>query len=176
MDSYTNLRFKTFTTMKLGWNARLMGGALSPRDIDDLYHNATAQHLPVFVLGSGSNVIAPDEGYPGIIVRNRITGFEIIADDTVGVTIKVGAGENWDEVVKRTVDMNLSGIETMSAIPGTAGAAPVQNVGAYGQEIADTLISLEAYDIKTDQIVQVEKVGIGCSYRQAKYRGSSTGR
>ena len=176
MDIHTNIPLKNFTTMKLGGNARFMGEAFSPQDIADIYHNATAQHLPVFVLGSGSNVIAPDEGYPGIIVRNRITGFEVIADDTVGVTIKIGAGENWDEVVKRTVDMNLSGIETMSAIPGTAGAAPVQNVGAYGQEIADTLISLEAYDSKTDTFVQLENVDCGFSYRHSIFRGSATGR
>lgn len=176
MEIHTNIPLKNFTTMKLGGNARFMGEAFSPQDIADIYHNAKAQHLPVFVLGGGSNVIAPDEDYHGIIVRNRIAGFEVIAEDTVGITIKIGAGENWDEVVKRTVDMNLSGIETMSAIPGTAGATPVQNVGAYGQEIADTLVSLEAYDCQTETFVTLQNEDCNFSYRHSMFRGDAAGR
>src|SRR5690606_20351746 len=121
-------------------------------------------------------VIARDEGFSGIVVHNRIPGFEILSDDASHTTVKIGAGENWDSVVKRTVDMNLSGIEAMSAIPGTAGAAPVQNVGAYGQEIADTLQSLEAYDIENDQFVTLEAVDCGFSYRNSIFRSSAAGR
>lgn len=176
MNIHTNIPLKNFTTMKLGGNARFMGEAFSPQDIADIYRNAKVQHLPVFVLGGGSNVIAPDEDYPGIIVRNRIAGFEVIAEDTIGVTIKIGAGENWDEVVKRTVDMSLSGIETMSAIPGTAGATPVQNVGAYGQEIADTLVSLEAYDCQTEAFVALQNEDCNFSYRHSMFRGDAAGR
>lgn len=176
MDIHTNIPLKNFTTMQLGGNARFMGEAFSTQDVTDIYHNAKVQHLPVFVLGSGSNVIAPDEGYPGIIVRNRIAGFEVMSEDTINVVIKIGAGENWDEVVKRTVDMNLSGIEAMSAIPGTTGAAPVQNIGAYGQEVADTLVSLEAYDSKKDTFVTLENADCGFSYRHSIFRGREAGR
>ncbi len=104
---------------------------------------------PFFVLGGGSNVIAKDAGFDGVILLNRIPGFEVLTEDSDGVTLRIGAGEVWDDVVARTVEMNLSGIEALSAIPGTAGATPVQNVGAYGQEIADTLIELDAIDTAT---------------------------
>jgi UDP-N-acetylmuramate dehydrogenase len=176
MDVHTNIPLKNYTTMKLGGNARFMGEAHTPQDLSDIYHTAKAQNLPIFVLGGGSNVIVHDEGYPGIVVRNLIKGFDVIADDSSSTTFKIGAGENWDEVVKRTVDMNLTGIEAMSAIPGTAGAAPVQNVGAYGQEISETLLSLEAYDSKTDQFVVLQNADCGFSYRHSIFRGDAKGR
>jgi UDP-N-acetylmuramate dehydrogenase len=130
----------------------------------------------VFILGGGSNVIVRDDGYNGIVVRNRIPGFEVIADEPGTTTLKIGAGENWDEVVRRTVELNLTGIEAMSAIPGTAGAAPVQNVGAYGQEIAETLQSLEAYDITEDRFVTLQNADCGFSYRHSIFRGDAAGR
>ncbi|MEP6710726.1 MAG: UDP-N-acetylmuramate dehydrogenase [Candidatus Saccharibacteria bacterium] len=175
MDIHTNIPLKNYTTMRLGGPARFMGEAFSADDVAEIYHNAKAQNLPVFILGGGSNVVAHDDGYSGIVVRNRIPGFEVLSEDEVSVTIKIGAGENWDSVVKRAVDMNLSGIETMSAIPGTTGAAPVQNVGAYGQEIADTLVSLEAYDSQTDRFVILENSDCGFSYRHSIFRGDEAG-
>jgi len=142
MNIHTNIPLKSYTTMHLGGNARFMTEVHSPEEVAEVCRNAHIQHLPIFILGGGSNVIVHDEGFNGIVVRNRLAGFEIISDEPSQTTIKIGAGENWDEVVQRTVDMNLSGIEAMSAVPGTAGAAPVQNVGAYGQEIADTFIRI----------------------------------
>lgn len=176
MDIHTNIPLKNYTTMRLGGNARFMTEVHSPTEIQEICRKAVSQNLPVFILGGGSNVIVKDEGYDGIVVRNRIAGFEVIADEPGAVTIKIGAGEDWDKTVRKTVDMNLSGIEAMSAIPGTAGAAPVQNVGAYGQEIADTLVSLEAYDKKTDRFVILESTDCGFSYRHSIFRGSEAGR
>lgn len=162
--------------MRLGGPARFMAEAHTPQDVAQLYQNAHDASLPVFILGGGSNVIAHDEGYAGLIIRIRIPGFEIIKDDVNSTTIKIGAGESWDATVKRTVDMNLSGIEAMSAIPGTVGAAPVQNVGAYGQEIADTLQSLDAYDTQTSQFVTLSAEECGFSYRNSIFRGKQKGR
>ena len=176
MDIHTNIPLKNYTTMKLGGNARFMTEVRTPEEVQEVCRNASAQNLPVFILGGGSNVIVRDEGYNGIVVRNRIPGFEVIADEPGTATLKIGAGENWDSVVKRSVDMNLSGIEAMSAIPGTAGAAPVQNVGAYGQEIADTLVSLEAYDRQTDQFIMLESMDCGFSYRNSIFRSTEAGR
>lgn len=176
MDIHTNIPLKNYTTMKLGGNARFMTEVRTPADVQEVCRNATAQRLPIFILGGGSNVIVRDDGFNGIVVRNRIPGFEVVADEAGATTIKVGAGENWDETVKKTVDMNLSGIEAMSAIPGTAGAAPVQNVGAYGQEIADTLVSLEAYDIQEDRFVSLEASDCGFSYRNSIFRSTAAGR
>jgi len=176
MDVHTNIPLKNYTTMRLGGPARFMAEAHTPQDVAQLYQNAHDKSLPVFILGGGSNVIAHDEGYAGLIIRIRIPGFEVIKDDVNSTTIKIGAGELWDATVKRTVDMNLSGIEAMSAIPGTVGAAPVQNVGAYGQEIADSLQSLEAYDTQTSQFVTLSAEECGFSYRNSIFRGEQKGR
>ena len=176
MDIHTNIPLKNYTTMRLGGNARFMTDVRSVDDVATICQNAATQQLPIFILGGGSNIIVRDEGFNGIIVRNRIPGFDIIADTPSETTLKIGAGENWDDVVRRTVDMNLTGIEAMSAIPGTAGAAPVQNVGAYGQEIADTLLSLEAYDTQTQQLVTLQADDCGFSYRHSIFRGDQAGR
>lgn len=176
MDIHTNIPLKNYTTMRLGGPARFMADVHSTEDLINVYKNAKAKNVPVFVLGGGSNVIAKDDGFPGLVIRIRIPGFETIADDLNTTTLKIGAGENWDETVKKTVDMRLTGIEAMSAIPGTVGAAPVQNVGAYGQEIADTLLSLEAYDTETDQIVTLQKEDCLFRYRDSIFRNSAKGR
>jgi UDP-N-acetylmuramate dehydrogenase len=176
MEVHTNIPLKNFTTMKLGGPARFMVEARTPEEVKAVYDNAVSKNLPIFILGGGSNVIAKDDGFPGIVIRVRIPGFEIIADDINTTTIKIGAGENWDVVVKRTVDMHLSGIEAMSMIPGTTGATPIQNVGAYGQEIADTLVSLEAYDSQTKSFVVLENTACGFSYRDSIFRGDQKNR
>ncbi|MDB5160411.1 MAG: murB [Candidatus Saccharibacteria bacterium] len=176
MEVHTNIPLKNFTTMKLGGPAQFMVEVRSAEEVKAVHDNATSKNLPIFILGGGSNVIAKDEGYPGIVIRVRIPGFEIINDDINTTTIKIGAGESWDSVVKRTVDMHLSGIEAMSMIPGTSGAAPVQNVGAYGQEIADTLVSLEAYDSQTKTFVVLENEACGFAYRDSIFRGNEKGR
>jgi UDP-N-acetylmuramate dehydrogenase len=176
MDIHTNIPLKNYTTMRLGGPARFMTDIHTPEEAAEVCRNAAAQHLPIFILGGGSNLIVRDEGFNGIVIRNRITGFDILSDDSSHTVIKVGAGENWDEVVKRTVEMNLTGIEALSAIPGTAGAAPVQNIGAYGQEIAETLLSLEAYDTQTNQLVVLENADCSLSYRNSIFRSTAVGR
>lgn len=176
MDIHTNIPLRNYLTMRLGGPARFMTTATTPEELASVCRNARAQSLPFFVLGGGSNVIARDEVYNGIVVRNRIMGFEILEDTPSWSIIKIGAGENWDETVARTVSMGLTGIEAMSAIPGTVGAAPVQNVGAYGQEIADTLVHLEAYDSEEDVFVTLENAECGFSYRHSMFRGEQYGR
>lgn len=167
---------KNYTTMHLGGNARFMTDAHTPEEAMEACRNAYRQNLPIFILGGGSNLIVSDNGFPGIVIRNRIPGFEVVSDDPSHTIIKIGAGENWDSVVERAVGMNLSGIEALSAIPGTAGAAPVQNIGAYGQEIADTLVSVDAYDIENDTLVTLQNNDLGFSYRHSIFRGEASGR
>lgn len=162
--------------MKLGGNARFMAEVRTPDEVATVYKNAKSQKLPIFILGGGSNVIVHDEGFSGLVVKMGIPGFDVISDDINSTVIKIGAGEVWDSVVKRVVDMGLSGIENMSFIPGTAGAAPVQNVGAYGQEIADTLQSLEAYDSHTDSFVTLDSADCGFTYRDSIFRSQEFGR
>ncbi|PID33072.1 UDP-N-acetylenolpyruvoylglucosamine reductase [Candidatus Saccharibacteria bacterium] len=176
MEVRTAIPLDKYTTMKLGGKARFMAPATSVEDVVTIYQNAEKQGLPVFVLGSGSNVVAHDDGFPGIVLLNRIKGVEVLSDDQVTCTIKVGAGENWDEFVDRTVEMMLSGVEAMSGIPGTVGASPVQNVGAYGQEVADTFVSLEAFDSQTNQVVTMTAEDCKFSYRNSIFRDGAKGR
>ena len=176
MDVMTNISLKQYTTMKLGGEARYMATADSASDVVSLYRNARKENLPIFVLGGGSNVITHDEVFEGIVLLNKIKGFEIISETDEATDVKIGAGEVWDEVVEKAIGLGLQGVEAMSGIPGTAGAAPVQNVGAYGQEIADTLISLEAYDSKTDTIVTISADECDFSYRNSIFRDKEKGR
>ncbi len=176
MDVMTNVSLKQYTTMKLGGEARYMATADFADDVVSLYRNARKENLPIFVLGGGSNVITHDEVFEGIVLLNKIKGFEVISETDETTDVKIGAGEVWDEVVEKAIGLGLQGIEAMSGIPGTAGAAPVQNVGAYGQEIADTLISLEAYDSKTDTIVTISADECDFSYRNSIFRDKEKGR
>jgi UDP-N-acetylmuramate dehydrogenase len=176
MNIQTNMPLKNLTTMKLGGNTQFLVDVNNAEEIMATYHDAKTKALPVFIIGDGSNVIANDHGFDGVVIRIHIPGFEILDDNNDSTIIRIGAGEQWDSVVKRTVNMNLSGIEAMSAIPGTAGATPIQNVGAYGQEIADTLVSLEAYDSQTDAFVTLQNSDCKFAYRYSIFRGEATGR
>jgi UDP-N-acetylmuramate dehydrogenase len=176
MDIQTNKQLSDLTTMRIGGTAHFVATVTSPQEVATVYQNAQRLKQNIMVLGGGSNVIAHDEGFDGVIVLNKIPGFEVIEDTGDSTTIKIGAGELWDSVVERSVTMGLSGIAALSAIPGTAGAAPVQNIGAYGQEIADTLVSLEAYDTQQNSFVQLSWQDCGFSYRHSIFRGSQQGR
>lgn len=176
METHANIPLKNFTTIKLGGPAKFMVEVRTPEEVVSAYRTAKAQSLPVFVLGGGSNVVAHDEGFAGLIMRIRIPGFDVVADDLNSTTIRVGAGEEWDSVVERSINMRLSGIETLSGIPGTTGASPVQNIGAYGQEVAETIQSIVAYDSQQDTFVTLQNEECGFSYRHSMFRGDQIGR
>lgn len=176
MDVHTNIPLKSLTTMRLGGPVQYFADVRTPAEVQALYLNAQERELSVFVIGGGSNLIGHDEGYAGLVMRMRIPGFEILEDSLYATTIKIGAGENWDETVKKTVDMRLTGIEAMSAIPGTVGGTPVQNVGAYGQDIGGVLQSLEAYDTYNNTFVTLQHDDCEFTYRGSMFRGSQAGR
>ena len=172
----TNIPLSTLTTMRIGGNANYVAEISSTEDLQQLYHNSKKLNQPIYVIGGGSNLIAHDEGFPGVIIHNKIMGIDILDDSPATTTIAAGAGENWDGLVAQTVARNLTGIEAMSGIPGTVGAAPVQNIGAYGQELADTFVSLEAYDTEADGFVTLKWEDCGFSYRHSIFRGYAAGR
>ena len=176
MDIRTDVSLKPYLTMQLGGNVHTMVDLYTNDDVVAVCTMARQQQAELFVLGGGSNTLAQDSGFAGIVARNRIPGFSVVAEDDKSTTITVGAGEVLDDIVAKTVASGLSGIEALSAIPGTAGAAPVQNVGAYGQEIADTLVSLEAYDRKQEHFVSLSAADCEFSYRHSIFRGREMGR
>src|SRR5664279_3808616 len=143
MNIRVNVPLKDLTAMQLGGPSRFVCDVTSKDELVGVVKRAQEHKLPFFVMGGGSNIIATDEGYDGLLILIKIPGFDIIEEDRESIKIKIGAGEPWDNIVKRTVDSGLSGIECLSGIPGTAGGTPVQNVGAYGQEIAESLVELE---------------------------------
>lgn len=169
MQVQTNAQLKDYSTMRLGDTAEALVTIATKAELAEAINWCETNNKPHLVLGGGSNIIFSD-GYPGLVIINRIPGFEVIDDDETNTIIRVGAGEPWDSVVERTVDMNLSDIEKLSAIPGTTGATPVQNVGAYGSEIADTLVELEAYDTNTHQFVTLSKADCNFSYRNSIFK------
>ena len=176
MDVHTSIPLKNYLTMRLGGNARFMTVATTTEDVVAICNNAATQDLPIFVLGGGSNTLVADNGFPGIIIRNQIRGIDVLSDEPDATIIRFGAGENWDDCVSYCVERNLSGVEALSAIPGTIGAAPVQNIGAYGQELADTFVELEAYDTKEHIVRALVSDECEFAYRHSIFRGTEAGR
>ncbi len=170
-----NVSLKDYSTMRLGGNARYLCEVQDYRDIQRIVHWADENKLPIIMIGGGSNIIWKDEGFDGVVIVNRIPGFDI-QDQGEQQFVVVGAGENWDEVVERCVANGLTGLEQLSLIPGTAGATPIQNVGAYGREIADVLVCVQAYDRVEKQMVVLPKSECGFSYRSSRFKGADKGR
>lgn len=159
-----------YTTFKLGPTARYFCVVTTNDELTTAILFAKKTGIPFFILGGGSNTIFKDKGYSGFIIKNEIKGFTTINEDSESVTIEIGSGENWDSIVKKTVELGFSGIEAMSAIPGSVGGTPIQNVGAYGQEIKDTLVSVEVYDYKEDVFTILTNEECMFSYRDSIFK------
>jgi len=162
--------------MRLGGNAAYLTDVLNRTDIVEALAWAEARGLPAMMIGGGSNIIWDDDGYPGLVLVNKISGFDAFEMDELSTYVTVGAGEDWDSVVSRVVDLGLSGIEQLSLIPGTAGATPVQNVGAYGREIAEVLVTIELYDTETKQFATMRASECEFGYRTSKFKTTEKGR
>lgn len=164
-----------FTTMQLPAMANVFY-IKNTDEIIDFYKNLKLGETP-FILGGGSNLIIAPTITNRPILKIEILGIQILENNNDHVLVKLGAGENWDSVVEWAVDNNYSGIEALSAIPGTVGATPVQNVGAYGSEIKDVFVSLNAYDTKNKNIVSLNKEQCNFSYRNSIFKtGEQKGR
>ncbi|MDO5481242.1 MAG: UDP-N-acetylmuramate dehydrogenase [Candidatus Saccharibacteria bacterium] len=176
-----NIPLKDLTTMRLGGPARFVITAEFPEELREIYRFAKTggelsdgkttiksdTPLKIFPLGGGANSIGRDEGYNGIILKNNFRGIEIIDQTSDEVMIRASAGEIWDDLVAWTTEHDYSGIEGMSKIPGSVGAAPVQNIGAYGQEISQAIDHVEAFDSKTNEIVTLSNNEMNFGYRRS---------
>lgn len=174
VEEYVDIR--EHTTFKVGGQFRYFITLSDPKQLPELYKFAKEKGLPVHIIGSGSNMVFPDGVYNHVVARIEFCDFEIASDTDEYADIKIGAGEMWDYVVENVVAVGLSGIEAMSAIPGSCGATPVQNVGAYGQEIKDTLISVEVFDTKDDTIKSLSNPECEFAYRDSIFKGKEKGR
>lgn len=171
-----NVPLSGYSTMRLGGNARYLTEITNRNEIASVVSWASQQKLPVIMIGDGSNIVWGDKGYNGVVLVNRIKGFEVFKEDADNAYITIGAGEEWDSVVGRIVDLGYSGVAELSLIPGTAGATPVQNVGAYGREIAETLTTVEAFDTQANQLVTIRGADCGFTYRSSRFKTTDRGR
>jgi UDP-N-acetylmuramate dehydrogenase len=129
---------------------------------------ALARKLPLFVLGGGSNLVVSDDGWPGLVLKVSLAGVEF-EGDLQKMLFHAGAGENWDSLVALAVSKNCNGIECLSGIPGTVGGTPVQNVGAYGQEVSESITRVRALEIATGRVVEMSNSDCGFSYRSSLF-------
>lgn len=171
-----NVSLKLYSTMRLGGTADFVTEAKTRADLEEAEAWAEERQLPVRVIGQGSNIIWRDEGFKGLLVINKIRGLKKLSEDSQSATYQIGAGENWDNIVDQLVGLGLGGVEALSLIPGTAGATPVQNVGAYGQEIADTLVEVEAYDRMEKAFVTIPAADCAFGYRTSRFKTVDNGR
>lgn len=176
MNPTPNVSLRQYSTMRLGGTAAYQVDIHSRSELETGLGWAGHRQLPVLMIGGGSNIVWRDEGFPGLLMVNKIMRYEQFDEDETNSYITVGAGETWDSVVARTVAAGLSGIEALSLIPGTAGATPVQNVGAYGQEIANVLVSVEAYDAATHAFGNLTAQDCAFGYRTSRFKTTDRGR
>jgi UDP-N-acetylmuramate dehydrogenase len=164
-----------FTTFGIGGPARWFVEAQSEADILEASCWAEQRKVPVFILGGGSNVLIADAGFNGLVLHIALKGIEEqdVADDRV--LIRAAAGEDWDRLVQRAVEENCAGVECLAGIPGTVGGTPVQNVGAYGQEVSSVITRVRAFDLKERRMVEFNAEQCGFSYRRSRFNTSDAG-
>lgn len=177
MKILENVPISTLTTMRLGGRARFVIEIEGLDDIKAADDFAKEKNLPIFILGGGANTIGRDEGFDGVILINKMRGIEVLSEDAHALIIKGMGGEIWDDFVGFVCNKGYSGVEAMSAIPGTLGAAPVQNIGAYGQDISQVIESVEAYDFWSQKFVVINKGKMKMDYRKSIFNsGKDAGR
>ena len=160
------------TTLEVGGPARYVFTVLGPADVRHALQFARDEGLPHLVLGGGSNLLAADRGFPGVVLQMADYRLEVEEGEDDAVILTAGAGVPWDELVAFAVTEELAGIECLSGIPGTAGAAPIQNIGAYGQELSDTLLAVDALDVATHEIVRLSAEDCGLGYRSSHFKAA----
>jgi UDP-N-acetylmuramate dehydrogenase len=175
-----HVALSAYTTLGLGGPARGFVPARTERDLVEAVRTADQRGEPLLVLGGGSNLVISDDGFDGTVVQVATRGVRVTGEDgpAVGclsgqkssVTVTAAAGENWDALVSRCVSAGLAGVECLAGIPGLVGATPIQNVGAYGQEVADTLTTARCYDRVTGEITELAAADCGFGYRTSRFK------
>jgi UDP-N-acetylmuramate dehydrogenase len=176
LDIQEYVDIKDYCTFKVGGQFRYFTEINKKEDIREAYNFSQSKNVPVLALGSGSNMVFPDGVLDVLAIKMQISSFNIVSETDEFADIQIGAGEEWDSVVSRAVDLNLAGIEAMSAIPGTTGATPVQNVGAYGQEIKDTLVSVEVFNTISQTFETLSNRECKFSYRDSIFKNKEKGK
>lgn len=176
MNIQENVPLAPLTTFKIGGPARYFVEATAFDEVLFTVEYARSNHLPLFILGGGSNLVVSDDGWPGLVLKISIRGIEERPGEQGKLEFNVGAGEDWDAFVALSVKRNCAGIETLSGIPGTVGGTPIQNVGAYGEEVSETITSVQVLDMMTMQISELTNEECGFGYRKSIFNTTTRGR
>lgn len=176
MNIHQKVGLRDFSTMRLGGRAEYLCEITTKDELMEAIDWANEKKLPILMIGGGSNIIWRDSGFKGLVIVNKILGFETSDTTQNELLVTVGAGEEWDSVVKRVTELGYSGIECLSLIPGTAGATPIQNVGAYGEEISSSLLSVEVYDREVQSFVLIPAVDCKFGYRTSRFKTTDKAR
>lgn len=174
MEIQENIPLAPLTTLGVGGPARFFLEALDEATVRRGIEFANERKLPLFVLGGGSNLVVSDAGFPGLVLKIAIAGIETHENNGT-VTFTAGAGEEWDKFVAFTVGKNCAGIECLSGIPGSVGGTPVQNVGAYGQEVSQTILSTQALNLQDLKLHEISREQCGFEYRTSRFNTSERG-
>lgn len=170
-----NISLASYTTIGLGGEAEYFALCQSISDIKEALKFAHGKNLPIFVLGGGSNTVFAGGTVKQLVLKIDLRGIKFTQQDD-SVLVEAAAGESWDELVKTCVDKGLAGVECLSGIPGSVGATPVQNVGAYGCEVGETINLVKAIDRENSEEVEFRNADCGFSYRQSRFKTSDAGR
>jgi UDP-N-acetylmuramate dehydrogenase len=170
-----NVPLAPLSTLGVGGCARWYLRARTAEEVREGHRWAFERRLRLFVLGGGSNIVVGDDGFDGLVLHVAIGG---VAITTAGecAAVDAGAGEPWDLLVARVVQDGYAGMECLSGIPGYVGGTPIQNVGAYGQEVSDTIAAVRAVDVRSNEIVSIPAAECGFSYRQSRFKQHDAGR
>src|SRR5438046_1250360 len=173
-----NISLAPLTTLKVGGPARFFVEAKSAGEVQEAFVFAHSKDLPLFILGGGSNLVVADRGWPGLVLKVAVPGIDQRPGTNADgkVLFDVGAGESWDRLVSHAVVARCAGVECLSGIPGSVGGTPVQNVGAYGQEVSETIESVQVFDLKDAQVRELCNEACGFSYRSSIFNTSERGR
>jgi len=164
-----------FTTLGIGGHARWFVTAAREEDVAEAAAWAGERRLPLFVLGGGSNVLISDAGFNGLVLRVQLRGIQSVQGGA-SCLYRVAAGEAWDDFVHRAVEDDCAGIECLAGIPGTVGGTPVQNVGAYGQEVSSSIERVRAFDLHSREFTEFAAADCGFGYRRSRFNASDRGR
>ncbi len=164
-----------FTTLEVGGPASELAVAATVQDLREALEHAGVAGLPLLVFGGGSNLVVADTGFAGLAVQVAIPGLEVEPGKGY-VEVTAGAGVEWDHVVAEAVGRGWAGIECLSGIPGRVGAAPIQNIGAYGQEVAETIVRVCALEVATGKELDISNADCAFAYRQSRFKNADAGR
>lgn len=175
IEPASGVALAALTTLRVGGRADWFLRAHTSAQVEAAYAWAKERNLPVFVLGGGSNLVVSDEGIPGLVLCVGIEGIEL-REEGEEALVSAGAGEPWDRLVAQVVGAGYAGLETLSGIPGLVGGTPIQNVGAYGQEVSDTIERVTAFDTRTGLVAELPAAECHFHYRQSRFRSTDAGR